>query len=60
MVKVINFVFGYVGGFLVFWWYKWWLEGLYMKVSVKLLDDECYFGFNMCRYLKFIVLFLIV
>lgn len=59
MVKAINFAFGYVGGSPVSWRYKWWLEGLHMKVSVKLSDDECHFGFNTRRYPKLTVPFLI-
>ena len=34
MVKATNFSFGYVGGSPVDWRYKWWLEGLQMKVSI--------------------------
>ncbi|KAG0572219.1 hypothetical protein KC19_VG077400 [Ceratodon purpureus] len=33
LVKATNFAFGYVGGSPVDWRYKWWLEGLHMKVK---------------------------
>uniref|UniRef100_A0A7I4B8D7 Fe2OG dioxygenase domain-containing protein n=1 Tax=Physcomitrium patens TaxID=3218 RepID=A0A7I4B8D7_PHYPA len=39
MVKAINFAFGYVGGSPVSWRYKWWLEGLHMKVNYQAIRD---------------------
>lgn len=39
LVKANNFSFGYVGGSPVSWKYKWWLEGLHMKVQDEAIKN---------------------
>lgn len=46
LVKASNFAFGYVGGSPVDWRYRWWMEGLHMRVRLSPIDGHIHHIFN--------------